>query len=193
MKKLDREQRRGEIAASAAALIAEQGLEALSTRNLAKSMGCTIGVVNHYFDGKEDLVEAALNWANERIFERMAAAIDGEASLEGFGVILESALPITTVAEMEWRVRLNTWNCALVNRDVLLAQRKRSRFVAEMMTSLMANLQQAGEIRDDVDVEQAGKVLIDLVLGVGFEMLHLPKSRRAEHSSNIRFYLKSLR
>ncbi len=63
MKKVDHDQRRLEVAVAAATIIADQGLEALTTRNLAKAMGCSIGVLSHYFLNKDETVIAALNWA----------------------------------------------------------------------------------------------------------------------------------
>ena len=193
MRKLDHDNRRAELAEAAAQLIAREGLDALSTRKLAIEMGCTIGVINHYFERKEQLVIAALNWANERIFERLQTALLEIADLDNFGVILESALPISQKSEMEWRVRLYTWGFALNNKEVLQMQHKRAAYVSVTITTLMQNLQDVGQIRGDVDISRATQTLIDLVLGVGFEMLHLPKGKRLQQAQNIRFYLKALR
>ena len=45
MRKLDHDQRRLEIAEAAARLIAADGMEALTTRSIARAMGCSIGSV----------------------------------------------------------------------------------------------------------------------------------------------------
>ena len=63
MRKVDHDSRREEVAGAAARLIAEKGLEALTTRALAKSLGCSIGVLSHYFSSKEEIVIAAFRWA----------------------------------------------------------------------------------------------------------------------------------
>ena len=64
MRKVDHDSRREEVAGAAAALIANEGLEALTTRALAKALGCSIGVLSHYFNNKEDIVIAAFRWAD---------------------------------------------------------------------------------------------------------------------------------
>jgi AcrR family transcriptional regulator len=46
---------------AAAGIIASEGLEALTTRNLARSMGYSIGVLSHYFTSKDQIVIAAIS------------------------------------------------------------------------------------------------------------------------------------
>lgn len=75
-KKVDHDQRRLEVAVAAATIIADQGLEALTTRNLAMAMGCSIGVLSHYFLNKDEIVIAALNWADSRIEDRFTRLIE---------------------------------------------------------------------------------------------------------------------
>lgn len=52
--------RRGEILDAAFGVFAEHGYHALSTRDLAKHLGATTGVLYHWFDSKEALFEAML-------------------------------------------------------------------------------------------------------------------------------------
>ncbi|MGJ8686787.1 MAG: TetR/AcrR family transcriptional regulator, partial [Spongiibacteraceae bacterium] len=85
MRKVDHDQRREDVASAAASLIARSGLEALTTRALAKEMGCSIGVLSHYFSSKEEIVIAAFQWADQRIDMRMQEAIDADSpGLEDF-------------------------------------------------------------------------------------------------------------
>lgn len=79
---LPAEERRGEILDGAFALFAEHGYHALSTRDLARHLGATTGVLYHWFDSKEALFEAMLGRQVER---QVGEALDalGGVPLEG--------------------------------------------------------------------------------------------------------------
>ena len=75
MRKLDHDQRRREIAEAAARLIAADGMAALTTRGIARAMGCSIGVLSHYFESKAAIVTAAFAWASSAIHGRASRGI----------------------------------------------------------------------------------------------------------------------
>ena len=78
---VDHEKRRAEIAETAANLIARGGLESATVREIANASGYSKGIVEHYFDGKSELISAALAWANEQYFERADVATKGKRGL----------------------------------------------------------------------------------------------------------------
>ena len=99
MRKVDHDSRREEVAGAAARLIAEKGLEALTTRALAKSLGCSIGVLSHYFSSKEEIVIAAFRWADQRIDLRMQEAIATDnPGLDSFFPVIKAGLPLDGVS-----------------------------------------------------------------------------------------------
>ncbi len=55
-KQVDHEQRRREVAAVAADLVAAHGRRALTVRNVADAAGYSTTVVSHYFDDLADLL-----------------------------------------------------------------------------------------------------------------------------------------
>lgn len=58
-KRVNAEEQRRRIVRSAFRVLARAGLDGLSMRQVAKEAGCTIGLINHWFTSKEDLVMAA--------------------------------------------------------------------------------------------------------------------------------------
>lgn len=92
-KRVNVEEQRRRIARSAFRVLARDGLEGLSMRQVAKEAGCTIGLINHWFTSKDDLVMAAwretVSRENERA-ERLRA--DGR---RGADEMLLHALPVT--------------------------------------------------------------------------------------------------
>ena len=67
---------RQRIVSSALAVLARAGVDGLSMRTVARESGCTIGLINHWFTSKDDLITAAWQEAalrNNRMSEQVAA------------------------------------------------------------------------------------------------------------------------
>jgi AcrR family transcriptional regulator len=61
----DKQERRDQIVEAAFRIIARDGLSGTSMRAVAKEAGCTIGLINHWFSSRDDLIEATFNQAIE--------------------------------------------------------------------------------------------------------------------------------
>lgn len=194
MRKVDHDSRREEVAAVAAKLIAEQGLESLTTRNLAKAMRCSIGVLSHYFANKQEIVLAAFDWADQRIDWRIQEAISSrDASLETFVPIILEGLPVTPESDLEWKVRFNLYTYAFTEKRLRDAQREKLQQFRSMMESLISTLQKNGEIRSDTDAALITRLAFDLVTGAAHSMLMLPFEKRQESAEQLLGLLEQLR
>jgi AcrR family transcriptional regulator len=79
----DKQERRGQIVDAAFRVIARDGLYGTSMRAVAKEAGCTIGLINHWFSSRDDLIEATFNQAIELELEGAAElAIDPSSYIE---------------------------------------------------------------------------------------------------------------
>ena len=52
----DKQERREQVIEAAFRVIARDGLTGTSMRAVAKEAGCTIGLINHWFDSRDDLI-----------------------------------------------------------------------------------------------------------------------------------------
>lgn len=77
---MSKELRRAEIIEGTAAYILRQGLGALSLRPLAAELGTSDRMLLHYFNGKDELVAAALERCLEDMLDLIKAAV-GERKL----------------------------------------------------------------------------------------------------------------
>ena len=85
----DKQQRREEVVDAAFRVIARDGLGGTSMRAVAKEAGCTIGLINHWFSSRDDLVEATFDRAIAVELERATAiATDPSAFIEAAGEFL---------------------------------------------------------------------------------------------------------
>lgn len=186
MKKVDHDQRRHEVAIAAATIIAEDGLEALTTRSLAKAMDCSIGVLSHYFVNKDEIVIAAMNWADSAIEERFSRLIEqSPMDVDNYESFIMDSFPLDEHTELEWRVRLNLAAYSLTH-PALKASQDEARIVRfERLLNMVKTLQESGYIRPDVNPEMVSQACIDFVMGTAFNLLAVPMELRAAKVSDM--------
>ncbi|CAA0098110.1 HTH-type transcriptional regulator BetI [BD1-7 clade bacterium] len=192
-KSTDNKLSRDDIIAAVAELIAEQGLENLTMRNIARHVGCSVGTLPHYFDGKDDIVIAALNWSNERIFSRLGSMPLDEMRLEYLYPLISTAMPIDQQSDIEWRVRLCLWDYAVTNEDMRSKVNDINETVTEMLTGLLVHLQKSGDLTDNLDSEVTALTLYQMCIGGGFNMLHYPIDQRQNKLKSLFNYIESIR
>jgi len=76
----DKQERREQVVEAAFRVISRDGLSGTSMRAVAKEAGCTIGLINHWFASRDDLIEATFDRAIELEMERAAAVVSNPAS-----------------------------------------------------------------------------------------------------------------
>ena len=148
--------RRKDIVAATSALLASSGPEALSLRKIAEKAGCTIGLINHWFSSKDDLIEAVLDDAANAAVERCKKVLEQpDVTLEQ--VVCEF-LPLDRNRTSELRVWLVFWGLSIARpalrrgykqrvlgmREQLSNERQRRAVVAkdvvQLVDVLMASL-----------------------------------------------------
>jgi AcrR family transcriptional regulator len=107
--KADPVERRTHIVQAAFRCIARDGVEQFSMRTVAKEASCTIGMVNHWFASKNDLVEACWNIATETALQRAGNALSNDTIEDAFA----SGLPLDEVRTVELKVWLAFWALAI--------------------------------------------------------------------------------
>lgn len=184
---------RSDIITAVAELIADQGLENLTMRNIARHVGCSVGTLPHYFDGKDDIVLAALNWSNERIFSRLGNMDINEMRVENLYDVIRTAMPIDPVSDTEWRVRLCLWDYAVTNEEMRDTVNDINDSVTDILKGLLDSLQASGEISEQLDKNVTALALYQMCIGGGFNMLHTTFSEREVKLQPLYNYIESIR
>ena len=173
---VDHERRRAEIAQVAARLIAEDGLEAATIREIARRSGHSKGIVEHYFDGKSELIEAALGWANERYLERAHRATQELRGLTALRARITASVPSSAALELEWRIRLLCWSRAAIDPALRRQQAARTRDAVEHFAADLADARELGEIPATARVERLARHVLFSVSGLSCAILHNPRA-----------------
>lgn len=114
--------RRTEIADAVLAVVADQGLAAVSLSTVARQAGVSPGRVQHYFPTRQDLLETAFDRANALATARLAPPPeDNHAALTA---VLTALVPHDEVTRTHMRVRQAFTALALT--DAAIAARMRT-------------------------------------------------------------------
>jgi TetR/AcrR family transcriptional regulator, transcriptional repressor of aconitase len=137
--------KRAAVLQAAAEVIGEQGFEGASMREIARTAGCTTGVLTHYFRNKDEMITAALDAAFDQL-EMRPEQRPGQDSLESLRLSLLETLPVDAETRLWWKVWLHAVSRAVA--DPAMAQWHAHRY---------ARIR--GAIRDALDRAEAEQVL----------------------------------
>lgn len=183
--------RRLEVSEAAWRVIVREGLDRTSMRAIAQEMGCTTGVVTHYFRNKQELILFALHQVTERLQVKMSeaiaplTAIDELDNPDQFVAMLMSFLPL----DRERQEILKVWVAFLgyaVGRAELMANHQQSAGqLRSLIIQALTALQSKGHIRADIQPEIESNAILALVNGVSLDSLIQSKCLKAEQQEAI--------
>ncbi|MEZ0071057.1 TetR/AcrR family transcriptional regulator [Planotetraspora sp. GP83] len=171
---VDHEERRGEVVAAARRIILRDGIEAATTRAIAKEAGYSNGVLTHYFADKDDILVSALEASHRRIAERLADKLSGLGGLAALREVLLDNVPLDDDRVQETGLEIGFWGRSLTSPDLLEVQRREAAELRYLVLSLLQSAAEAGEIRTDEDLEDIAERLLALVDGLSVHRLLYP-------------------
>ena len=149
------------MAATAAELVGQRGLEALTFRNVAEAAGSSTTVLTHYFTDKHDLMLSTFELVAQRSGLRFDAARDAGG---GLYECLEALLPVDRARQTDWRLLTCYWGMAV--SDPLLAEAQ-ARHVRSAQRRIETILRELRPSAPTTDVELVARRLGTLVHGLG--------------------------
>jgi AcrR family transcriptional regulator len=114
--------RRQAIARAACRAIVERGLHGVHLRDIARELGTTTGVLQHYFASKDELLVFTKNHVIDDMLDRArtaAARLEGRARLQA---VCEGLLPMRTATRTAWLVLTAFNGRAVGNRELTAIQ-----------------------------------------------------------------------
>ncbi|MFE4837984.1 TetR/AcrR family transcriptional regulator [Arthrobacter sp. NPDC056691] len=144
---VDAAQRRQEIVGAVCRIIATDGLERASLREVAEEAGLAVGSVRHYFDSSDDLLTYSFAAVSDRILTRLHAALpglgpatDGPDKSQAVLTLLGEFLPLDEERALDACAWLAFRNAARI-RPFLAAEADRShRAVAVVVGQVITGL-----------------------------------------------------
>lgn len=169
---VDHEARCHELCAVAASLIAKGGMEAATIRDIAKASGYSKGVIEHYFESKDELISGALAWVNQQYEQRVEKATTGFSGLEALRKRIKATLPMNKTVHNEWKVRLVFWSLAGIHAELRKAQKQRLQKAVAYFEGDIAEAIRMGEINYEGDSTVQARRLLNMITGICTAALH---------------------
>jgi len=168
---VDHEQRRREVADGVLKIIAESGVTAVTFRNLSTATGWPVGVLNHYFAHRRDLLLSALTRAAELSAERQRALTVSLTGREALEAVLDQELPMDSERIAMSRIFLFFYAEAVNDEEAREIVMKYLRRWRRRVTLSVEEAQEVGEIDADLDARDVAADLIAYNEGLGLHML----------------------
>jgi AcrR family transcriptional regulator len=167
----DHDQRRAQIARAFQRLLAAEGFTGVSFSRLAVEAGISVGLIQHYFAGKDVLLRFAYDDAVSRMSERVRVRVrDGEAArLPIAEVLLDSLaelLPLDEERDVEYRVRQGLQAQALHHAGLAEVAMRAGGGLLGYVTTVVENGVACGEVEPGVDAALAARMILATLQGL---------------------------
>lgn len=143
---VDHRQRRLEVLAAARRVIIRDGIEAATTRAIAREAGYSSGVLSHYFDDKDDILSSLLRQSHERVRQRRVRRTAGVTGLAALRELLLDSLPLDAERTREARLEIDFWSRGLSAEHLAEVQRREHAKLRAATRRRLAEAHRAGEI-----------------------------------------------
>lgn len=168
---MKQDQRRIEVSDAAWRVIVREGLDRTSMRAIAQELGCTTGVVTHYFRNKDELLLFALHQVTARLQDIMSSSMEHQTGTDRLISLLSAFLPV----DRERKEIVQVWVAFLgyaVGRENLMAEHRRSADeLRQVVVAELKALKNDGAVRKEVIPERDANVLLALSNGISIDSL----------------------
>lgn len=171
---VDHDERRSEVLSAARRVIVRDGIDAATTRAIAKEAGYSNGVLAHYFADKDEILLSALRQSHQRIRSRLARRVRGVSGLAALREVLLDNLPLDAERTQETRLEVSFWSRSLASEHLAEVQRAEAEELRAAVRSLLGSAQAAGEIASGENLDDVTEHLLALVDGLSLHLLLYP-------------------
>lgn len=190
---VDHDERRLELVDATWRIIARQGLEGATMREIAMEAGFANGALKPYFPTKDTLLEFAFGHVFNRTNQRIAQVTAGKSALEALRAFCMEVLPLDEERINEARIVIPFWQKAVNDpQKAEIHQQSMAEWVAAIRRYL-AEARGAGEVRIAVDDSILAGQLLNMLLGAQIEAALAPAGRTDfGHAAQLEGYLALL-
>ncbi|AWS41837.1 TetR/AcrR family transcriptional regulator [Streptosporangium sp. 'caverna'] len=165
-KQVDREARRRQIAEALHRILDRDGLEAVSLRDVAAEAGVSMGMVQHYFKNKDQMLYFALEHLHARITRRIAARADFGSPRDLIRSGMIEMLPLDDERRTEARIAMAFLGRSVVAPSLATLLREAYPHIIAFWAGQLRTAQETGQVPGDLDPEREAMILYALTQGL---------------------------
>lgn len=167
----DHDQRRAVMTRAFQRLLAAEGLPRVTFSKVAADAGISVGLIQHYFANKDELLRFSYEDCLRRSADRVAQHIsDGEAAGQPISAMLLAGLaellPLDTERTMEFRVDRSLWTQSLNNPELAEIARRAHHELCGRIATAIQNGKECGEVDAEVDSAAAATMITSAARGL---------------------------
>ena len=174
-KQVDHQQRRSELAEALWRIAERDGFAATTVRHVAAEAGVSVGMVQHYFSTKDEMLLFALQWVGEefggRITAKVGALPEPRDPYEVIWIVLSERLP-ASARDRAYVQALVAWlGRAIANPALARYMADGTRLLRDHLTGWLREAQDAGRVAAGLDPVHAADALLALTDGLSSHLL----------------------
>ncbi len=172
---VDHEARRQLLVEAACRVIARDGIDNVTVRQIAAESGFSSGTLAHYFKDKDDILRSALERADDNIRRRIDAMPDDLDPRVALRRILCEALPLDAERTFELTLDVNFWARALNQPALRKLQHSDHDEWRARVGGAVAAVCAADRFDPSIDGDDITDILVAFVDGLGLQALVYPE------------------
>jgi AcrR family transcriptional regulator len=169
-KKVDHETRRQQIADAVSRLVSRHGLDEVSLRTVAGEAGVSMGLVQHYFRTKDEMLLFAFRTLSSRVEARIGAAIAAlpqpTSTRSLLGALFSLMLPLDDAGRAEAPVWVAFLARAAVEPALAASLPESNRLLVDFVSAQISAAQAAGTASPSLDARLEAASLLALADGL---------------------------
>lgn len=191
---VDHDERRLELVDATWRIIARQGLEGATMREIALEAGFANGALKPYFPTKDTLLEFAFGHVFNRTNSRIAGVTEGKSGIQALRAFCLEVLPLDEERINEARIVIPFWQKAVNDPQKAEIHRRSMDEWISTIRRFLAEARDNGDIRAAVDDSILAGQLLNILLGAQIEAALAPVGRtESGHTAQLDGYLALLR
>jgi AcrR family transcriptional regulator len=182
---VDHDERREEILRAAIRVIDSVGLDNTTTRAIALESGYSNGVLSHYFQDKDDILQSILVTTHREFMDRVENSMRGKDEFGRLWAMLMQNLPLDGERRVETLMEITFWPRALSNPTSREFQREAADELLARLRRLITDVRTAGRLDSDLTDADIAELLIAVIDGISVHAELFPKRLPAAYQKKL--------
>jgi DNA-binding transcriptional regulator YbjK len=170
---VDHDERRTAVADAICRLIAREGIERVTFRNIAAETGLPVGVLNHFFTDKDDLFAFTLQLVSDRSLATLEH--DEMSSFDDLLDLLCASVPTTRLSRDSAMVWVSLWGRTIAHPHFATAMRRCESEWRRAFAALLAEAVSRRILVPRADTLAALQSLTVVIDGLNFQAVLSPR------------------
>ncbi|KAA0099598.1 TetR family transcriptional regulator [Mycolicibacterium sp. P1-18] len=182
---VDHDERREEILQAAIRVIDSVGLDNTTTRAIALESGYSNGVLSHYFQDKDDILQSILVKTHREFMDRVERSMRGKDEFGRLWAMLMQNLPLDGERRVETLMEMTFWPRAVSNPASREFQRDAAYDLLKRLRDLISDVRDAGRLDTELTDADVAELLIAVIDGLSVHAELFPKRLPAAYQTKL--------